>query len=236
MDRKKNGIMKYTKKFANVNEADGLVIPNPFIGHVENGQMIANTEDNKKLEVEGGSIVIANNVTPPEMVDLGLPSGTLWAKYNLGVDPTDLDSEADWYGDYPTWNIGENDIITETYGTGYETPTATDFQELINTNYIDNEWVTNYNGITGLNGRKFMKKSDHSVFIFIPAAGYGYWGSINGQGSICRMWSSTPDSMAGMVRCLFFNTNTAISVGNTSDSYSGGTMISVRAVQHVSHS
>lgn len=50
--------MKYIKKFDMLNQADGYVIPNPFIGHVENGQLIANNEDNKKLEVENGKINI----------------------------------------------------------------------------------------------------------------------------------------------------------------------------------
>ena len=35
-----------------------------------------------------------------EWVDLGLPSGTLWAKYNLGVNSKKLDKAKDWYGDY----------------------------------------------------------------------------------------------------------------------------------------
>ena len=38
-----------------------------------------------------------------EVVDLGLPSGTLWCKYNLGVDPTKLLTPGDWYGDYYAW-------------------------------------------------------------------------------------------------------------------------------------
>ena len=38
-----------------------------------------------------------------EVVDLGLPSGTLWCKYNLGVDPTKLLTPEDWYGDYYAW-------------------------------------------------------------------------------------------------------------------------------------
>jgi len=33
-------------------------------------------------------------------VDLGLPSKTLWSKYNLGVNPNNLEIAADWYGDY----------------------------------------------------------------------------------------------------------------------------------------
>ena len=38
-----------------------------------------------------------------ETVDLGLPSGTLWCKYNLGVEPTKLLTPEDWYGDYYAW-------------------------------------------------------------------------------------------------------------------------------------
>ena len=38
-----------------------------------------------------------------EVVDLGLPSGTLWCKYNLGVDQNQLSKPNDWYGDYYAW-------------------------------------------------------------------------------------------------------------------------------------
>ena len=38
-----------------------------------------------------------------EVVDLGLPSGTLWCRYNLGVDLTRLLVPEDWYGDYYAW-------------------------------------------------------------------------------------------------------------------------------------
>ena len=38
-----------------------------------------------------------------ETVDLGLPSGTLWCKYNLGVNPDQLLTPEDWYGDYYAW-------------------------------------------------------------------------------------------------------------------------------------
>ena len=38
-----------------------------------------------------------------EVVDLGLPSGTLWCKYNLGVNPNQLSKPQDWYGDYYAW-------------------------------------------------------------------------------------------------------------------------------------
>ena len=38
-----------------------------------------------------------------EVVDLGLPSGTLWSRYNLGVDPNQLSNPEDWYGNYYAW-------------------------------------------------------------------------------------------------------------------------------------
>ena len=38
-------------------------------------------------------------------VDLALPSGTLWCKYNLGVNPNQLINPEDWYGDY--YSLGE---------------------------------------------------------------------------------------------------------------------------------
>ena len=38
-----------------------------------------------------------------EVVDLGLPSKTLWCKYNLGVDSNQLTIASDWYGNYYAW-------------------------------------------------------------------------------------------------------------------------------------
>ena len=38
-----------------------------------------------------------------DVVDLQLPSGTLWCKYNLGVDQNQLSKAEDWYGDYYAW-------------------------------------------------------------------------------------------------------------------------------------
>ena len=37
------------------------------------------------------------------VVDLGLPSGTLWCKYNLDVNPNKLSKAKDWYGKYYAW-------------------------------------------------------------------------------------------------------------------------------------
>ena len=37
------------------------------------------------------------------IVDLDLPSGTLWCKYNLDVNPKQLNTSEDWYGKYYAW-------------------------------------------------------------------------------------------------------------------------------------
>jgi hypothetical protein len=48
-----------------------------------------------------------------EVVDLGLPSGTKWFKYNLGVDYKKLNENPndsipkDWYGNYYAWGETE---------------------------------------------------------------------------------------------------------------------------------
>ena len=53
------------------------------------------------------------DLTKDEVVDLGLPSGTLWCKYNLDVDPTKLSKVEDWYGDYYAWGELEGNKTNE---------------------------------------------------------------------------------------------------------------------------
>ena len=61
-----------------------------------------------------------------EVVDLGLPSGTLWCKYNLGVDPKkySLNMIPNWYGDFYAW--GETKVKSiydwETYTMSEDGP------------------------------------------------------------------------------------------------------------------
>lgn len=56
----------------------------------------------------------------PDMVDLGLPSGTLWADRNL--DALCADTAESWYGNYYSW--GETEIKSnyaiETYKFGQD--------------------------------------------------------------------------------------------------------------------
>ena len=70
-------------------------------------------------------------------------------------------------------------------------PTAKQFKELLDN--TTNEWITDYNG-TGVNGRKFASKIDESKYIFIPAAGFCYGGSVDGVGGSGYVWSSSLDT------------------------------------------
>ena len=58
-------------------------------------------QTNSKVKYQGGMNEYLDLMK--EVVDLGLPSGTLWCKYNLGVDPNQLTRPEDWYGDCYAW-------------------------------------------------------------------------------------------------------------------------------------
>ena len=66
-------------------------------------------EDNEEIQGQVNSKVSHQHGTKEwldlmnEVVDLGLPSGTLWCKYNLGVNPNKLSKAKNWYGNYYAW-------------------------------------------------------------------------------------------------------------------------------------
>ena len=153
-----------------------------------------------------------------DYVDLGLPSGLLWATCNVGATNPEDDGlyfawgETTGYADaaarntatggsggfdYTSYDNGQttsisanltssNDAATVNLGGPWRMPTHSEFQELINSDNTDKEWTT----INGVSGYKFMKKSDHSVYVFLPAS--GYWSGIqNGYGSEGNYWAST---------------------------------------------
>lgn len=155
-----------------------------------------------------------------DYVDLGLPSGLKWAKGNLVKNGSKyaIGEETD-YGTYVSWgnidghNNGEgydfsqtkynntpgksvsadipssdaaHDICLARLGAPWRLPTAQNFQELYDN--TDKEHTT----INGVAGHKFMKKSDHSIYVFFPYSGY-YDGTSNSGniGGIGYYWSSS---------------------------------------------
>ena len=63
-------------------------------------------------------------------------------------------------------------------------PTKADFEELINN--TTSVWET----LNGVNGRRFTSKTNGNS-IFVPAAGYCNFSSVNNIDSYCQLWSSS---------------------------------------------
>lgn len=61
---------------------------------------IDNSEQNSLLKTNKNTITQLQSYNEHAYVDLGLPSKTIWCKYNLGVNPKQLEKAKDWYGDY----------------------------------------------------------------------------------------------------------------------------------------
>jgi uncharacterized protein (TIGR02145 family) len=100
-------------------------------------------------------------------------------------------------------NDAAHDIALATLGTPWHLPTKENFQELYDN--TDSEWVADYNG-TGVAGRKFMKKSDHSVYVFFPASGLYDGTSLYYRGTYGYYWSSSFYS-ATNAYSLYFNSS-----------------------------
>lgn len=161
------------------------------------------TEDDLKVEV-----VDANG---HEYVDLGLPSGILWATMNVGA------SSPEDYGDYFAWGeiepkevysldtydplgdgtgtydeLGDDisgtdhDVARMKWGGQWVMPTYDEIVELLGN--TTSEWTT----LNGVNGRKLTGRNGN--MLFLPAAG-GRWQSSASSpaGLYGKYWQSTID-------------------------------------------
>ena len=117
-------------------------------------------------------------------------------------------------------NDAQHDAALALLGSPWHLPTKDDFKELYDN--TDNGWAT----INGVKGRKFMKKTDHSVYVFFPAAGSGYDTSLDARGSYGRYWSGSLNSADYAYRLVFGSSSV-----NPQDNYSRYVGYSVRAVQ-----
>ena len=145
-------------------------------------------------------------------IDLGLPSGLLWATCNVGANAPEE------YGDYFAWGEttpketynwdtykyydgsvtkytgsdsltileASDDAATANWGAGWRMPTADEMREL--QDYCIVVW-TEQNGV---NGRKFTGPNGNSIFL--PAAGYRIDSELDNAGSDGYYWSSSLSS------------------------------------------
>ena len=164
---------------------------------------------------------IIKGMDSTEWVDLGLPSGTFWAKCNLGATSETA------YGNYYMWGsttpntasectwanapfnggntdynadafnqvkntVCPNDILAKGYDAAYK---STNGAARMPTQADFQELIDNtsneWTQMSSVNGWKFTSKTDTSKYIFIPAAGSCHSGSVNGVGNNGGVWSSS---------------------------------------------
>ena len=179
-----------------------------------------NPKPNKQSRFSGASLCPDSN--HPHMIDLGLPSGTLWACCNVGADkPED-------YGGYFAWgetrtksnynefsylyykNSSYQSIGSDIAGTQYDVahvkwggnwvmPSLDQIEELgCNCTY---QWTT----VNHVQGGKFTSKKN-GASIFLPAAS-GRGGDFDDSG---YYWSSTQSPVHLSNACdLYFNSSDA---------------------------
>ena len=96
-----------------------------------------------------------------EMVDLGLPSGTLWAKYNLGVeDPT-----VDPYGNYYAWGETAQRGGNHTFAT-YKLGDGTNKYTCLTKYIIDD----GYTYAAGIDGKTQLEPADDAATVALGGA------------------------------------------------------------------
>uniref|UniRef100_UPI004025331A hypothetical protein n=1 Tax=Prevotella sp. TaxID=59823 RepID=UPI004025331A len=138
-------------------------------------------DDNDDNENGSGS-TSTEVINGHKFVNLGLPSGTLWAETNVGAkSKSDIGEYYAWgeietkdsYKEYNyKWSEGyhgsvllpEDDVATQKWGAGVHIPTKEQAREL-----VDNcEFV--WTSVKGQNGYKVVGKNGNSIFL--PAGGY----------------------------------------------------------------
>ena len=163
---------------------------------------------------------IINNYGHP-YVDLGLPSGTLWATCNVGAkNPSDYGKYFQWGDTFGWYRAGQKAFSTSDYiwNPSGDGETFTKYNILGQTLELEDDaayiqmggdWhipspeqcqelidntVSVWTKQDGVIGMRFISKKDPSKFIFIPAAGFASGGSIYYREECGLIWSSVLDT------------------------------------------
>ena len=151
-----------------------------------------------------------------DLVNLGLPSGTLWATCNVGASSpedygcyyawADIESSCDgkvfnedtykyYNGSSMTKYTEEgvldssDDAATFTWGGAWRMPTRTEITELENSDYTTCEWTT-VNGIYGCRFTSVVEGYEGNS-IFLPAAGYYKGDQLKDTGEQGLYWGAS---------------------------------------------
>ncbi len=180
-------------------------------------------------------------------VDLGLPSGLLWATCNVGANkPEDYGNYYAWgetetksYYDWNTYkwcNGGDCDNLTKyntdsSYGTVDNKTVLDPEDDAARANWggawrmpTREEMHELYDNCTwewttqnGVNGIKFTGSNGNSIFL--PAAGYRYGTSLDYAGSIGGYWSSSLCADYSVGACNLYFDSDDVDVDDDSRSY-----------------
>lgn len=157
--------------------------------------------------------------TPANAIDLGLPSGTLWASYNVGA------TKPEEYGGYFAWGETDtkdyygwdnyihcdgtkdtcHDLGADIAGTDYDvahvhwgekwtTPTKAQINEL--TKQCTKEWTTQ----NGVKGCKITGPNGNSIFL--PAVGFSVYSYLPYQGGESGLYMSSTECDSSENWCL----------------------------------
>ncbi len=187
---------------------DGYV----FVNWTDSENNIVSGIRTLNVKVKASTIYTANFM---EGVDLGLPSGVLWAPFNLGA------TTSEEYGDYIAWGKLEEcstcrieydipdsslsiaeDAANAQWGGNWRIPTKEDFEELLKFCSWTRDTINYVNG--------YRVEGQNGAYIFLPAAGQRtpdsrlYYGrNYNGY-----YWSSTIQQDNSIkAHCLYFNSS-----------------------------
>ena len=197
------------------------------------------------------AFVISDEYLQQEYVDLGLPSGTLWATKNLGASgPMDFGSYFAWGETEPKTSfyqnnytctgynaednkielVPEDDAAWVNWGPSWRMPSLEQIREL--DQYCNRRLtsINNINGclITGTNGN----------IMFLPAAGYGTGPSVMYSSMQGNYWTRTVRYIMeyddrSRAYCLSFSLSYLYT--SVMDRYSGANVRAVRASQNGVH-
>ena len=231
-DRGFIGVPKYVSPVIDIKQGAELPMEYKYGGVSAEGGKTYDINFNNVTVPNGSIVTDYKNVEKTinyEYVDLGLKSGTLWAKCNIGAtSETDYgvyfqwgdasgvsgslvgkysDENYSWgsythcngssttlkkYNNESSYGTVDNIMTLETVddaaaqimGGDWRMPTDAEFQELIDK--TTKEWTQ----VNGVNGYKFTSKTNGNS-IFIPAAGYCFYGSVYYVGDGGYVWSSS---------------------------------------------
>lgn len=151
----------------------------------------------------------------PHMIDLGLPSGTLWACCNVGASkPEEYGSYYAWgetktksvyiWPTYSYWYDSDGDyqrdrneftnIGIDIAGTSYDAATANwgapwRMPTLAQIQELLDNTTSKWTTQNGVYGRKFTGRN--GGFVFLPTAGYRWNDYLDNEGSYGYYWSSS---------------------------------------------